>query len=83
MTYRSTKISTRNLLLIAREIMRLLIYHQLIPFPERPKRMSLERTSYCCTFAVLSPFFDVQKKDLKLISKSATNVVSALKFLLT
>ena len=63
--------------------MRLLIYHQLIPFPERPKSMSLEQTSYCRNFAVLSPFFDVQKKDLKLISKSANNVVSALKFLLT
>ena len=74
--------------------MRLLVNHQLIPIAIQPKSISLEQichkrsqgnivvivvTSLQCLL-----FFDVKKhKDLKQISKSATNVVLALKFLWT
>ena len=69
--------------------MRLLINHQLIPIAIQPKSISLEQicykrshgidvTSVHCLF-----FSTLKNKDLKRISKSATNVVLALKFLWT
>ena len=67
--------------------MRLLITHQLIPLPTRPKSISLEKSCYGRSQAIVVTslfglFFSTSKnKDLKRISKSAINEVLELKFL--
>ena len=67
---------------IAREIVQLLVNHQLIPFSICPKSISLEQS---CnekppTIVVTSILFStLKKKDLNLIWKIATNIVLALK----
>ena len=76
-----------NLSLIARETMRLLVNYQLIPIVTQPKDISLEQicykrsqgaavTSLHCLLLSAS-----KSKDLKRMSKSATNLVLALKFI--
>ena len=82
-----------NLLLIAREIMRLLVNHQLIPMPLQPRRTFVEQICYkrsqgnaisslhCLLFLTPKKKKKKKKKNLKRISKSATNVVLSLKFL--
>ena len=78
-----------NLLLIARETMRLLVNHQLISITIHPKSISLEQVCYKRSqgIAVTSLhcllFSTSKNKDLKRISESATNVMLALKFLWT
>ena len=67
----------------------LLVSHQLIPIAIQPKNISLEPICYNRSqgIAVTSLhyvlFLTSKNKDLKQISKSATNVVLALKFLWT
>ena len=69
--------------------MRLLVNHQLIPIAIQPKSISLEQICYKRSqgIAVTSLhcllFSTSKNKDLKQISKSATNVVLAVKFLWT
>ena len=69
--------------------MRLLVNHQLIPIVIQPKSISLDQICYKRSqgIAVTSLhcllFLTSKNKDLKRISKSATNVVIALKFLWT
>ena len=66
--------------------MRLLVNHQLIQIAIQPKSISLEQICYKISqgIAVTSLhcllFSTSKNKDLKRISKSATNVVLALKF---
>ena len=70
-----------NLSLIARETMRLLVNHQLIPIAIQPQSNSREQICYRRSqgIAVTSLhcllFSTSKNKDLKRISKSATNVV--------
>ena len=70
-----------NLSLIARETMRLLVNHQLIPIAIQPKSISLEQICYKRSqgIAVTSLhcllFSTSKNKDLERISKSATNLV--------
>ena len=67
--------------------MRLLVNHQLIPTETQPKSNSFEQICYkrCQGIAVTLLqcllFSTPRNKDLKEISKIATNVVLALKFL--
>ena len=69
--------------------MRLLVNHQIIPIAMQPISISLEQICYKRSqgIAVTSLhcllFSTSKNKDLKRISKSATNVVLALKFLWT
>ena len=69
--------------------MRLLVNHQLIPIAIQPKSISPEQICYKRSqgIAVTSLhcllFSTSKNKDLKQISKSATNVVLAVKFLWT
>ena len=69
-----------------RETVPLLVNHQLIPIVIQPKSISFEQICYkkCQGIAVTSLncllFSTSKNKDLKRISKSATNVVLALKF---
>ena len=70
--------------------MQLLVNHQLIPFSTRPKNVSLAQAQTCYkryeAIAVnwLYCLFSMSKnKDQKRIYQSATNVMLALKFLLT
>ena len=76
-----------SLSLIARETMRLLVNHQFIPMAIQPKNISFEQICYtrfqCITTTSLHCllFWTSKNKDLKPISKSATNVVLQLKFL--
>ena len=78
-----------NLFLIAQGTMRLLVNHPLIPIAIQPKSISLEQICYKISqgIAVTSVhcllFLTSKNKDLKRISKSATNVVLALKFIWT
>ena len=78
-----------NLWLIAREIMRLLVNLQLIPIVILPIDISLEQICYkrsqgiAATSLLYLLFSKSKNKDLKRISKSATNVVLALKLLWT
>ena len=64
--------------------MRLLVNHQLIPLPIRPKSISLELSRYERSQAIVGTFVSLHyllfstpknKKDLKRISVNATNVV--------
>ena len=70
-----------NLSLIARETIRLLVNHQLIPIAIQPQGNSREQICYKRSqgIAVTSLhcllFSTSKNKDLKRISKSATNVV--------
>ena len=76
-----------NLSLIAQETMQLLVNHQLIPIATQPKNMSLELICYKRSQGIVVTslhcllFATSKNKDLNQISKSATNVVLALKFL--
>ena len=69
--------------------MQLLINNQLIPVAIRPKSISPEQICYKRSQGIgvnllhCLPFSTSKNKDLKRISKSATNVVLALKFLWT
>ena len=69
--------------------MRLLVNHQLTPIAIQPKSISLEQICYKRpqSIAVISLhcllFSTSKNKDLKRISKSATNEVLAMKFLWT
>ena len=78
-----------NLFLIAQGTMLLLVNHQLIPIAIQPKSISLEQICYkrsqgIAVTSVHCLLFSTSKnKDLKQISKSATNVVLALKFIWT
>ena len=78
-----------NLFLIAQGTMRLLVNHQLIPIAIQPKSISFEQICYkrsqgIAVTSVHCLLFSTSKnKDLKQISKSATNVVLALKFIWT
>ena len=78
-----------NFSLIARETIRLLVDHQLISIAIQPRSISLQHICYsrCQVIAVTSLycllFWTSKNKDLKQISKSAANVVLALKFLWT
>ena len=77
-----------NLSLIARETMRLLVNHQLIPIAIQPKSISLEQICYkkshgiAVTSLYCLLFSTSKNKDLTRISKSATSKVLVLKFLL-
>ena len=70
-----------NLSLIARETMRLLVNHQLIPIAIQPKSISPEKICYkrsqgtAVTSLHCLLFLTSRNKDLKRISESATNVV--------
>ena len=78
-----------NLLLIARETMRLLVNHQLISITIHPKSISLEQICYKRSQGIAVTSLDCllfstsKNKDLKRISESATNLMLALKFLWT
>ena len=78
-----------NLSLIARKTMRLLFNHQLILFVIQPKSISLKQICYKRSHGIAVTslhclLFSTSKyKDLKRISKNATNVVLKLKFLWT
>ena len=78
-----------NLSLIARETMRLLVNHQLIPIAIQPKSISLEQICYKRSqgIAVTSLhcllFSTSKNKDLKRILKRVTNAVLTLIFLWT
>ena len=69
--------------------MRLLVDHQLIPIVIQTKSISIEQICYkrfqgiALTSLQCFLFSTPKNKDLKRISKSATNVVLALKFLWT
>ena len=69
--------------------MRLLVNHQLIPIATQPKSISFEQICYkrsqiiAVTSFYCLLFSTSKNKDLKRISKSATSVVLALKFLWT
>ena len=71
------------------ETMRLLVNRQFIPIPIQPESISLEQICYkrSQNIAVNSLhcllFLTSKNKDLKRISKSATNIMLALKFLWT
>ena len=72
-----------NLSLIAREIMRLLVNYQLIPIAIQLKSISLEHICYKRSQGVAVNslhcllFSTSKNKDLKRISKSATNVMKS------
>ena len=78
-----------NLSLSARETMRLLVNHQLITIAIQPKSISLEQICYKRSHGIdvtsvhCLLFSTSKNKGLKRFSKSATNVVLALKFLWT
>ena len=69
--------------------MRLLVNHQLISIAIKPKSISLEQICYKRSQGIgvtslhCLLFFTLKNKDLKQISKSATNAVLAIKFIWT